>query len=239
MATVRAPRKIDPVRRAEIGAEKRSRTRAELLGAAVHLFGRPHGRNTRIEDVCARAHVARGTFYNYFPGIEALLEALSDSLTADFDAAVVAAFAHLDTTVERTSAAIRYHLHAPLLDSRWGWAIVNSSVGAQLYGEQITRRVQASIQEGIDTGEFRISSAQVGRDILLGSGISATISLLNGGMPEDYPEQIANYILRCLGASARVAARATNRPMRQLPQLATDPQLFRGTLGGAGHGRKV
>lgn len=233
----RARRTIDPSRRAEIGAEKRSRTRAELLVAALELFGRPHGRNTRIEDLCARAHIARGTFYNYFTGIEAVLEALSDALTRDFDSAVHEAFGSLDSATQRTCAAMRYYLHAPLIDPRWGWAVVNSSVGRMLYGENITRHVSDSIQEGIDSGEFTISSAAVGRDILLGSGISATISLLGGDTPEDYPEQVARHVLLSFGTPPQVAARVTRLPMRSLPLLAMNSRFFRGTLGGAGHGR--
>lgn len=234
MAT-RARRMIDPSRRAEIGAEKRSRTRAELLVAGLELFGKPHGRNTRIEDLCECAHVARGTFYNYFTGIEAILEALSDALTRDFDSAVHEAFSSLESATERTCAAMRYYLHAPLIDSRWGWAVVNSSVGRKLYGENITRHVSDSIQEGIDSGEFTIRSAAVGRDILLGSGISATISLLGGDTPEDYPEQVARHVLLSFGTPPQVAARVTSLPMRNLPMLAMNSRYFRGTLGGAGH----
>jgi AcrR family transcriptional regulator len=233
----RARRMIDPSRRAEIGAEKRTRTRAELLVAALVLFGRPHGRNTRIEDLCARAHIARGTFYNYFTGIEAVLEALSDALTRDFDSAVHEAFGSLDSATERTCAAMRYYLHAPLIDPRWGWAVVNSSVGRMLYGENITRHVSDSIQEGIDSGEFTISSAAVGRDILLGSGISATISLLGGDTPEDYPEQVVRHVLLSFGTPPQVAARVTSLPMRNLPMLPMNSRFFRGTLGGAGHAR--
>ncbi|MGH8247774.1 MAG: TetR family transcriptional regulator, partial [Gammaproteobacteria bacterium] len=55
-------------RRAEIGAERRLRTRTAMLDAALDLLGHSHGRTTRIEDVCAKARIARGTFYNYFTG---------------------------------------------------------------------------------------------------------------------------------------------------------------------------
>jgi len=229
----RTRRNINQARRAEIGAERRSRTRGELLAAALELFGQPHGRNTRIEDVCAKARIARGTFYNYFTGIEPLLEALSDSLTRDFDAAVHGAFDRLQGPVERTGAAMRYYLHAPLIDPRWGWAIVNSSVGRTLYGENITQHVRDSIQEGIDSGDFTIDSADVGRDILLGTGISATISLLQGGTPADYPEKIALHVLLSLGATRQVAQAVTSRPLQELPRLATSSRFFRGTLGGA------
>lgn len=230
-----AKRKIDPNRRAEIGAEKRSRTHSELIATALDLFGRPHGRNTRIEDICARARIARGTFYNYFDGVEQLLQALSEALTRDFDSAVHQAFEALDGAAERTCAAMRYYLHAPLVDPRWGWAIVNSSVGAMLYGESLTRRVQDSIQEGMDSGEFTIASADVGRDILLGTGISATVTLLRGEAPIGYPELIARHLLLALGTSPQRATAVTARAMTDLPKLATDSSYFRGVLGGADH----
>jgi len=228
----RARRNIDQKRRAEIGAEKRSRTQADLLNAALELFGQPHGRNTRIEDVCAKAQVSRGTFYNYYPGIEALLEALSDEVTGAFDAAVHEAFEAFDGPTARTSAAMRYYLHAALVDSRWGWAVINSSVGRTLYSKNITVRVRESIQEGIDAGDFTLDSADVGRDILLGTGISATISMLQGGTAPDYPEKIARQVLLSFGASKAVATALTNQPMSQLPRLATDSRYFRGVLGG-------
>jgi AcrR family transcriptional regulator len=237
MAT-RTRRKIDQTRRAEIGAAKRIRTRTELLVTALTLFGRPHGRNTRIEDLCAHAGIARGTFYNYFSGLEAVLEALSDALTRDFDSAVHASFAALPTATERTAAAMRYYLHAPLIDPRWGWAVVNASVGHWLYGEDIAKHVHASIQEGIDSGEFAIDSAAVGKDILLGTGISATITLLGGDAPQDYPEQVARQVLLSLGTSPAIAAKVTGRPMRELPMLAMNTSFFRGTLGGSDHSRK-
>ena len=237
MAT-HARRRIDRARRAEIGAAKRARTRTELLVTALELFGRPHGRNTRIEDLCARAGIARGTFYNYFTGLEAVLEALSDALTRDFDSAVHASFAALGTATGRTAAAIRYYLHAPLVDPRWGWAVVNSSVGHWLYGKDIAQHVDASIQEGIDSREFTIESAAVGKDILLGTGISATITLLGGRAPEDYPEQVARQVLLGLGCAPTIAARVTGRPMRELPMLAMNTRFFRGTLGGSDHSRR-
>ena len=228
----RAGRKINRTRRAEIGAERRSRTRAAILLAALDLLGRPHGRATRIEDVCARARIARGTFYNYFTGMEELLESLSDALTRDFDAAVHSAFELLSGPAERTCAAIRYYLHGAIQDPRWGWAMVNCSVGTTLFGEEISNHVQTTIQEGMDNGDFTIKSAEVGRDILLGTGIAATISVLQSASPADYPEKIAFHLLLGLGASAKVAEALTGRPLRDLPRVSPRSPFFRGALGG-------
>jgi len=109
--------------------------------------------------------------------------------------------------------------------------MVNSSVGRTLYSETIMTRVRASIQEGIDSGDFTIDSADVGRDILLGTGISATISLLRGRTSPDYPEKIARHILLCLGTSRAHATAVTSRPLRDLPRLSTNSRFFRGSLG--------
>src|SRR5688500_11342531 len=227
----RAGRRIDNVRRAEIGAERRSRTRAALLNAALELFGQAHGRATRIEDVCARARVARGTFHNHFTAIEALLERVSDELTRHCADAVRAAFEAMDSPVDRTCAAIRYYLHGAIQHPRWGWGMVNSGVRTILFGERVARRAQATIQEGIDSGDFSIESAVVGRDILLGAGLSGTLSLLTGAMPADYPEKVARQLLLSLGTPKTLAVSLTRKPLRDLPRVAASSRFFRGTLG--------
>ena len=229
-----AQRHIDAKRRAAIGAERRAKTRMDLLASALDLFGKPHGRNTRIEDVCARAGISRGTFYNYFSGIEPLLDALSGALTHDFDLAVHAAMEQLAGPLEQTSAAVRYYLHASRADPRWGWAVVNSSVGRTLYGERITRHVTRSIQEGMDCGDFLLDHATIGRDIVLGTGIAASVTLLNGKAPAGYPEKVARQVLLGLGASARRATGVTARPIRKLPRVETPSIFFRGSLGAPG-----
>jgi AcrR family transcriptional regulator len=233
MALPASRRRSDASHRAQVGAARRARTRKRLLLAALTLFGRPQGRNTRIEDVCRRAQVARGTFYNHFDDLADLLEALCDALTAEFDAAVHATFGQFGTPAQRTAVAIRYYLHAPRIDARWGWALVNSSVGRHLYGAELVRHVRASIQEGIDAGQFRLPSVDVGCDLLLGTSISATLSVLGGAVPGDYPEQVARHLLLALGATGRVAAAATSRPLGKLPRLALQSEFFVGVLGGA------
>jgi len=78
----------------------------------------------------------------------------------------------------------------------------------------------------------------VGKDILLGTGIAATITLLGGKAPQDHPEQVARQVLLSLGSSPAIAAKVTGRPMRELPMLAMNTRFFRGTLGGSDHSRK-
>lgn len=209
--------KIDQVRRAEIGAEKRLRTHAQLIDVASNLFGQEGGRTTRIEDVCERATVARGTFYNYFPSMDALQSAIFEHLSDQFDAAVHLAFERLDGPGEQTAAAIRYYLHHAFEDRRWGWGMVNTGMGIGLLPAVVSERVLVTIQEGIDQGEFNITSAEAGRDILLGSGLAAAVTLLKGGVTEAYIAVVTRSVLQALGCSNERASELSAIP---LPRLA-------------------
>ncbi|MER3554144.1 MAG: TetR family transcriptional regulator [Meiothermus sp.] len=54
--------------------------RAEILAAARAVFAEKGLEDTKISDIVARAGVAQGTFYLYFPSKTSLLYALSDDL---------------------------------------------------------------------------------------------------------------------------------------------------------------
>ena len=63
-------------RRAEIGRERRERTRGKLIAAAARVIAARGEDNARIDDFITEAGVARGTFYNYFLTREELIEAV-------------------------------------------------------------------------------------------------------------------------------------------------------------------
>jgi AcrR family transcriptional regulator len=76
---------VDPVRRAEIGREKRARTRAQLLAAAHSLFARQAVESVTVDDVVKEAGVAKGTFYVHFDDLQSLTTAVADELVKSID----------------------------------------------------------------------------------------------------------------------------------------------------------
>ena len=133
-----------------------------------------------------------------------------------FDQAVHVAFEDLHTPAERTCAAIRYYLHHAVADRQWGWGMVNTGMGIGLFRNAVSQRVIESIQEGIDTKDFSISTAEVGRDILLGAGLAAAITLLNGQAEIGHIEEVAVGVLQSLGVSASQARQLVKQPIKQL-----------------------
>lgn len=57
---------------------KKEETRGRIFKAAVALFTSKGFEETTIDEICERADVAKGTFFNYFPRKEAVLAYLSE-----------------------------------------------------------------------------------------------------------------------------------------------------------------
>lgn len=209
-------RQVDPARRAEIGRERRARTRARIIAAAFDIFGEENGLFARIEDVADRAGVTRATFYNHFAGMVELREALTHEVTHDFLMAVTSTIRLMPDPRHSSAAAIRFYLHRACNDRKWGWSMLNMSASGLIFGAETYRQAQQTIAEGIEAGVFPIRSSEIGRDVLLGTALAGMGSLVRGGMPDDYPETVAGYILFALGVPFEEAKAIAHEPLPEL-----------------------
>ncbi len=211
-------RQVDPGRRAEIGRERRARTRAAIIAAAFEIFGDENGLFARIEDVVDQAGVTRATFYNHFNGMADLREALTHEVTHELLTSVTRTITPMPDARERASAAVRFYLMRARSDRRWGWSMLNLSASGLIFGAETYRQAQRTISEGIADGVFPIVSSQLGRDILLGTALAAMGSLVREVLPDDYPEAVAGHILHALGVELELARSIAHLP---LPELVT------------------
>jgi AcrR family transcriptional regulator len=67
--------KVDIARRAQIGQEKRARTRAALVAAAKSFFALRSIESVTIDEIVVEAGLAKGTFYTHFEDLDALTAA--------------------------------------------------------------------------------------------------------------------------------------------------------------------
>lgn len=201
----------------ELGAQRRAKTRARVIAAAFELFGEEEGLHARIEDVVQRAGITRTTFYDHFSGMGELREAVSYEVTHDFLTAVNHTAARLDDARERAAVAIRCYLHRVRAVPRWGRSMINLSASGIIFGAETYRQAEQTVAEGMAAGQFTVSDRALGRDAVLGTTIAAIATMLREEKGADYPEAVAEIILRALGvcvADARAIAR------RDLPTLA-------------------
>src|SRR6266536_556133 len=72
---------------------KKEETKERILKAAFDLFRRRGVEATTVEEICEKADVAKGTFFNYFPRKEAVFGYLSETWVADAERKVGAILA--------------------------------------------------------------------------------------------------------------------------------------------------
>lgn len=203
-------------RRAQDASPRRERTRAKVLEAAFELIGHEQGLSIRIEEICAKARVSRGTFYNYFSSMDDLFAALSFELSDGFNQAMHATVQSMPTNAERSDAAMRYYLERARKDTIWGWAMVHICAHGSLFGSNTFAAARKSIEEGIAAGEFDVVDAQIGRDLVLGAAYAVMSSQLRHHHAAASDRAISSYVLRGLGVpSERIAAIVS----RELPPI--------------------
>ena len=218
--TGKAPRSdANALRRAEIGREKRARTRTAILQAAFDLFSLEAGLFTRVEEICAAAQVTRQTFYNHFDGMEGLRAALTHELSHDFLIAVTAAISPLDDAAERAAAAILHYLGKAASDRKWGQLMVNISATGIIFGMETYLQAEQTVREGIAQGVFTLSDSRLGRDLIMGATLSAIVTLLREQPGPDFSRAIAQRILVALGVPDN---RARQIVAQQLPVVSID-----------------
>jgi AcrR family transcriptional regulator len=208
-----AAKKPNPEKRVQTGEDRRARTRSSILRASFELLGRPEGRSSRIDEICQAAGVSRATFYNYFSSVEELFRATAFAISHDFNDAVRAVIRRVPGGAIRLAFALRYNLHRVRQDAAWGWAMVNISAGGPIFGEEASRYAVETIEEGLVTEQFAIPNVAIGFDLVMGSALSAMITLLRSEQAEDYPELMVSQILRGLGVSETLIGKCTLPPL--------------------------
>jgi AcrR family transcriptional regulator len=151
-------------------ARKKARTRSELLAAALDLLDRRSLESVVVEEICAAADVARGTFFLHFRGKAALLDALdrelSRSLRERLEARPGAVLAELRLIAE---TLISRPAHAHLLGTAGGGRTPRRERGAELRA-----LVEAVVRRGIARGELRPdASPRLAAGSLLGACAAA------------------------------------------------------------------
>jgi len=141
---------------------RRRETHARIFESAMRLFAERRFANTPVEDITEAADVAKGTFFNYFPTKEAILEALAERqlgvVKAAEERALIAASVRpvlLDMIHGLAERPSRSQL---LLRSLMGVALTHNSLsnflGRVLEGGRA--HVAAIMKRGQDLGELSL-----------------------------------------------------------------------------------
>jgi AcrR family transcriptional regulator len=199
-------------RRAEIGRERRDRTRTLLMTSAARLVAERGAEGVTIDDFIKAAGVARGTFYNYFNCRDQLLEALSRHVGLTPLIEIRKQLRGDPDPASRLATALRLAVHRSVGDPIWGWLLVRITSGSTL-NEEDRAFPLADIKVGAKTGRFWVGDPEVCCDYYVGVAVMAMKAVMLAQRPPDYAEQCAYMILLGLGLPASEARGIAWRPL--------------------------
>ncbi|HEY3654297.1 MAG TPA: TetR/AcrR family transcriptional regulator [Steroidobacteraceae bacterium] len=213
------------MRRAEIGLEKRKRTRVELIAAAFRVFADKGFEAPVIDDFIIASGLSRGTFYNYFKTREEILKAVADELAREINARILPVLKPLTDPAERICASLLCFIGIAAADQTRGWILVRMIpvVGGPL-NDHMRRHARNEIKKGVDRGRFQIDSIPAALDLGLGMAAMVIRSILAKHVPADYSRTAVAMFMRSLGIDAKEARRVAAMPLPLLHSYTSAKQ---------------
>jgi AcrR family transcriptional regulator len=193
--------KIDLARRAEIGREKRVRTRALIVEAAAMLLAERAPEALTVDAVVEAAGVAKGTFYYHFQSIEELAGAVGDKLGESFDDMLAPARLGLTDPIARISFAFTQFLAKAIADPVWARLVVQSAQAPTEFARSVRANLTADLTEAMTQGRLAVEDPELAADIVMGIWLQVTRGTLYRPPAPDLADRALDAVLRALGAS--------------------------------------
>ena len=213
--------RINLERRAEIGREKRARTRAQIVEAGTMLLAERPLEALTVDAVVDAAGVAKGTFYYHFQSMEELAAAVGEKLGESFDELLGPARLGLRDPIARLSFAFTQFLEKAIADPVWARLVVQSAQAPTEFAPSPRAHLKTDLSEAQAQGRLTVQDVELAADIGLGILLGVMRGTLQRRATPDVVRQALDAGLRALGAS----------PAREREDGLTDSA--RGAVAGA------
>ena len=193
--------KIDLARRAEIGREKRARTRAQIVEAGTTLLAERPLEALTVDAVVDAAGVAKGTFYYHFQSLEELAAAVGEKLGESFDELLAPARLGLHDPIARLSFAFTQFLERAIADPAWARLVVQSAQAPTEFARSVRAHLKTDLSEARAQGRLTVQDVELAADIVLGIWLQVTRGTLQRRAAPDLADQALDAMFRALGVS--------------------------------------
>jgi AcrR family transcriptional regulator len=218
--------------RPRVAAERRERMRLRLLSTAVRLGAEKGPAALTIDDVVVGAEVSRGSFYKYFPSVDALLRDVAMQIANELIRMAEPVVQGSDDPAERVASGIRLvsrtaigHPAVAAFLVRLGWPDVRGS-------DVLLEFVRRDLSAGIKQRRFVRMPITLALNVVAGAVLGAAHCMLHVDCEPDFAEQTAAAALRALGIEPDEAKRLSTRRLRSVEWPAAG--LFAETIAVSG-----
>jgi AcrR family transcriptional regulator len=207
---------INLERRAEIGAEKRARTRAQILWAANALFAKRPWDSVTVDDLVSEAGVAKGTFYVHFDDLHALTAAVADDLIKTFDEMLQSQRLSIDDPLVRIAFGCNAFFERALENPSWASLVARMARSYPAVGQTARRRLSEDLERVLDAAPRRELSLGLGLEAALGVVLQVLAAIGEGRLSPGDRQPAIRSVLRAIG----VGKSQTTSALAQVVRIA-------------------
>jgi AcrR family transcriptional regulator len=198
--------KINLERRAEIGREKRARTKAQLIAAASTLFAKQEWESVTIDDVVNEAGVAKGTFYAHFNDLSELAAAVADDLIQSFDELIQPRRLAISDPLLRIAFGCDAFIAKSLNDRLWASLAARMARSYPAVGQVARTRLSEDLREALKRSPQTEISLELAAELALGIVNQVMAAIGEGRLKVGDRTDAVRSILTAIGVGKRDAA---------------------------------
>jgi AcrR family transcriptional regulator len=209
--------KVDPERRAQIGQEKRAKTRAQLISAATSLFAKRAVESVTVDDIVNEARVAKGTFYVHFDDLNALTVAVADELVRTFDELLQPQRLSMPDPLVRIAFACNGFFEKALEDPSWAAVVARMAWSFPTVGRVARSRLLEDLEMAFKEVPQQDSSLDLNLEVVLGIVLQVLAAIGQRRLSSRDRQAAVGSILRAIGADSR----RVRSMLARLPEIET------------------
>lgn len=193
--------------------DRRTRTRDDLLVAAQTLLATRSAGSLGIREIATEAGVVHGTFYNYYPDVDGLIEDLAALVFASH-AALVLDLREGDRDPAVLFARVtRRSLRLVAGGPTFGRLLFDAGLPVDRFIRGLRMAMAGDIVAGAATGVFRVENVEIAISLTAGAILGASLDLHRGTLPVTAIDAVTARLLESLGVARDRAAALVAEPL--------------------------
>ena len=192
-------------------ARRRAETRQRLVVAARAVFARQGIEATRINQITEEADLGFGSFYNYFPSKDAIVEAVLEQVVSNAGAEIEGLTAEITDPAEVVAVAHRSLVQRAATDEEWGWLLVRLDLSHDVMLSALGDYAARDLRRGVAERRFRVPDQEVAVVAAGGALVGVMRAVLEGRADGNAAEAHAAGVLQLFGMSPEEAAEVASR----------------------------
>lgn len=205
--------------RVRVAASRREEMQNSLMFSALALASEKSIHEIDVDDIIQHAEVSRGSFYKYFPSVQALIPALANQLAHELTAEIDAVTHQIPGTAARLVITAKLTVRRLVRVKVLGNFLIQLPWPSQNPEVNVFKNISSDIELGIKEGLFTKMPVSIGCNLFIGSLIGGIHAMLGKSSSASYENKVLYPALMGLGLAAETADELLKAPVPALPTL--------------------